>query len=243
MQIEKESAFFDEYIREEGEYDVFDEGAYKRLIGLIKKRLNPLPGKKWLDMGCGTGAFTTRLSKFGGLILGVDVSEESIKVARIKNQDVSFYCEDIRNTSFESGSFDFVIFSGVLHHLSEYEIIHTALTEAFRLLKPGGYIFSYDPNAWSPAMFLYRDPRSPFYSSKDKTENEILMNRKKLSSELRSVGFKNILIEGISGITYKKVPGKAVVLIPLYNFFDRILQYSPFEHLLGTFLIASAIKP
>ena len=243
MEIEKESVFFDQYIREEGEYDVFDKGAYKRLLGVIKKRLKPLPGKKWLDMGCGTGAFTSKLTKFGGSISGIDISEESISVARQKNNDVSFYCEDIRNTSFESGSFDFVIFSGVLHHLSEYEIIHTALAEAFRLLKPGGYVFSYDPNAWSPAMFLYRDPRSPLYSSKDKTENEILMNREKLFIELRSVGFKNILIEGISGITYKKVPGKAVVLLPLYNFFDKILQYSPFENVLGTFLIASAIKP
>ena len=243
VEIDKESEFFNKYIREEGEYDVFDERAYIRLLGLIKKRLNPISGKKWLDMGCGTGAFTSKLKKFDGSISGVDISEESIKVAKFKNKNFSFYCEDIRNTTLESGSFDFVIFSGVLHHLKEYNIIHDALKEAFRLLKPGGYVFSFDPHECSPAMFLYRDPRSPLYSSKDKTENEILMSRKKLQHELKFVGFDKIIIEGISGITYKKVPGKAVFLLPLYNFLDKILQHSPFENLLGTFLIASATKP
>ena len=74
--------------------------------------------------------------------------------------------------------------SGVLHHLTTPASRVQSLREALRLLKPGGHFLSYDPNAASPSMFLYRDPRSPLYSKVGKTDNEVLLSRGQIASEL-----------------------------------------------------------
>src|SRR2546425_1035351 len=76
------------------------------------------------------------------------------------------------------------------------------IKEGFRILSPGGRLFSYDPSAHSPSMWLYRDPRSPFFSDEGKTQNEVLLRRDELAAELRAAGFDPVLIRGIAGITF-----------------------------------------
>ena len=86
--------------------------------------------------------------------------------------------------------------SGVLHHLTTPASRVQSLREALRLLKPGGHFLSYDPNAASPSMFLYRDPRSPLFSKVGKTDNEVLLSRGQIASELESAGFSAVSASG-----------------------------------------------
>jgi hypothetical protein len=92
-------------------------------------------------------------------------------------------------------------------------------------------------------MWLYRSPSSPFYSPIGKTENEILLTRRQLESDLRQAGFEGISIRGVGGITYKYVEGRvARVFLPLYNFYEKMLRISPLETRMGTFLISFGRK-
>jgi hypothetical protein len=93
-------------------------------------------------------------------------------------------------------------------------------------------------------MWLYRDPASPFHSTKGKTDNEVLLRRDELMNELSEAGFGDILVRGVAGITFRYVEGRLTrLLLPFYNLYERALRWSPLEDRLGTFLVSSARRP
>ena len=244
MEVEKEIRFFDQFEAEHGDYDVLAEDSYRRILDILASRLHPSVGSRCVDLGCGTGAFTRRLRTFGLDVTGVDISPRSIERARALG-GAEYVVGDICNCPLPSAGFDMAVMSGVLHHLPVAEARLHSLGEAFRLLKPGGRFFSYDPNGRSPSMFLYRDPRSPFSSKAGKTENEILLVKRHLYSELAAAGFRDLRVTGLSGIAYRYVEGRlARRLLPLYNrVYEKVMQLPLLEDFLGTFLIATATKP
>ena len=65
MDASKELSFFDHFADEHGEYDVLGERAYRRFLSVFGSLVSPQKGEHCLDLGCGSGAFTRRLSAFG----------------------------------------------------------------------------------------------------------------------------------------------------------------------------------
>jgi SAM-dependent methyltransferase len=243
MDVRKETVFFDDFTAEHGEYDVLGEGAYRRLLSWFHRLVQPKPGEACIDLGCGTGAFTRRLRAFDLALYGMDISPRSVARANDQAAGERYLVGDIRSTGLPAGDFDIVVYSGVLHHCDERSLRIDILREGYRLLKPGGRLFAYDPSAHSPSMFLYRDPRSPFYSKQGKTDNEVLLTRKELQDELRAAGFRNLSIRGSSGITFRYVHSRAArLLLPFYNLYEHLVRLSPLEDRWGTFLVTFAAK-
>ena len=60
-------------------YDRLEKKVFDRLIGNHNK------GKQLLEVGCGTGHWSRYFSEKGFEVTGVDISEEMIKAANIKN--------------------------------------------------------------------------------------------------------------------------------------------------------------
>ncbi|HEV8547404.1 MAG TPA: methyltransferase domain-containing protein [Polyangiaceae bacterium] len=238
-----EVEFFDRLVDEHGDYDVLSEGAYARLIDAFHRWVRPRRGERAVDLGCGTGAFTRRLRSFGLELQGMDISPKSVALANKTATSERYVCGDITATNLPAGSFDIVLYSGVLHHFATREARATVLAEGFRLLAPGGRLFAYDPNLHSPSMWLYRDPRSPLFSSKGKTENEVLLRKSELLDELHTAGFAEVQVRGLSGITYRWVASPiARTALTAYNLYEHAMAVSPFEDRLGTFLISVATK-
>ena len=244
MSTDKEVDFFDRFEAEHGDYDVLAESAYRRILDTFDRRLRPQPGMACIDLGCGTGAFTRRLQRFGLALTGVDISPRSIERAR-QIGGAAFLVGDVCASAAPSASFDVAVMSGVLHHLPAAEQRIASLREAHRLLKPGGRFFSYDPNGRSPSMFLYRDPRSPLYSSAGKTDNEVLLTKRQLAQELGAAGFADAAVTGLSGIAYRYVEGElARKMLPFYNhIYENVMRLPGVQNAMGTFLIATATKP
>jgi len=239
-----EVKFFDGFAEEHGDYDVLGEGAYKRLLSQFERLCKPRPRETSLDCGCGTGAFTRRLIQFDLDLLGIDISPRSIQSAQAQATRGTYLVGDIAQLTLPDLSVDIVVFSGVLHNIPEPQSRAKILGEAYRVLKPGGRVFGFDPSAHSPSMWLYRSPASPLYSRVGKTENEVLLSRGQLRSELSQAGFERITIQGVGGMTYRYVEGRVARLcLPLYNVYESLLRMSPFENWLGTFLISFGIKP
>jgi SAM-dependent methyltransferase len=237
---EAEKAFFNEFAAEQ-ECDVFDEGGYKRLLKEFSLRVKPLPNETFLDIGCGTGAFTQHLTLIGLRGIGLDISINNIRSASSKLPEVAFTVGDTEILPFRDNEFDTVTLSGILHHLP---CLEKALGESYRVLKPEGRIFAYDPNGRNPAMWLYRSPQSPFSSREGRTINERLLICEEIESSLAKAHFRDVSSVGVSGITYKYVKNSLIKrLLTIYNLMDICLDNTGLSHRYGTFLISYGRKP
>ena len=241
--IRREVEFFDQFVAEHGDYDVLSASAYDRLLAVFEQCLRPQHGERCIDLGCGTGAFVRRLDRFGLRRCGMDISPRAVEYGKAATPGVEFLVGDIFHTELPGGSQEIICYSGVLHHVALPQDRVRVLAEGHRLLAPGGRLFAYDPNVQSPSMWLYRHPRSPLFSSKGKTENEVLLHRSQLQDEVRRAGFRDVQVQGLGGMTFRFVESKlAGVILPLYNLYEWLLRLSPLEDRLGTFLITVATK-
>ena len=239
-----ESSFFDEFESKYGDYDVLGKLAYSRLLKKFQETIAPRAGERCIDLGCGTGAFTRRLNKFGLRLTGMDISPGCISWAKKTSTKEEYIVGDLMNTTFEDRCADIIVYSGVLHHIDQTSERVRALREGLRILKPNGRLFAYDPNRHSPSMWLYRSPQSPLYSAKGKTENEVLLGAKDITTELKTAGFTGIIVQGLSGTTFRFVEGRvARCSLPLYNCYEILMMISPFQKRFGTFLVSTASKP
>jgi ubiquinone/menaquinone biosynthesis C-methylase UbiE len=234
---QKEKEFFRKFAV--CEYDTFTDEGYERLLREFEW-LDPTQGEYCIDLGCGTGAFTEKLLRYGLSLSGIDISPEMICYARTAHPQIKFIIEDIENMkSIPSDYYDIAVFSGVLHHFADYS---KAFKEAHRILAAGGKLFAYEPNKHNPIMWLYRDPKSPFCSKKGKTDNERLLRINDLKRDLTEQGFE-AEVYAIGGVTFKYVESNlGKKLLPIYNIIEQITDKLPFANKIGSFIIVRAVK-
>ena len=108
-----------------------------------------LTGKKVLMLGCGTGEETKILESFGASdLIGIDLSEESIRLAKEAYSNYEFIVGDMHSLPFNNESFDFVYSSLAIHYSDKPNIVYE---EVNRILKiRGQFLFSVGhPLRWS----------------------------------------------------------------------------------------------
>ena len=114
------------------------EGAWRPR--LVRDVLNGDP-REVLDLGCGTGTLAIAMARAGGRarITGIDGDAEILDIARAKegSEGIDFFEGLADALPFADASFDRVVTSLLLHHL-EPAVKQAALTEARRVLRPGG---------------------------------------------------------------------------------------------------------
>lgn len=96
--------------------------------------LNPQPGDRILDVGCGTGQLTSRISASGARVVGIDSSGEMVRQARANYPEGDFRVGDATNFSLGE-RFDAVFSNAALHWVTQPE---AAIERIAAHLKPGG---------------------------------------------------------------------------------------------------------
>ena len=125
--------------------------------GFLEDTLRPKPGKRILDVGCGTGtaeASLARLRMSQLRLVGVDLSRVHVAAAldatRGMNARVGYACADASRLPFGNGVFDSTFCVAVLQHIRD---IDQALAEFARVTRPGGRILAVEPDNASQYWF------------------------------------------------------------------------------------------
>jgi len=101
---------------------------------------------KVLDVGCGTGRTTIALNRMGYDVIGIDYSAKMIEVAKKIAPNILYEIQDARSLTFDSETFDYVLFSfNGLMLLETYTDRKKVVLEIARVLKKGGLFFFTTP--------------------------------------------------------------------------------------------------
>ena len=140
-------------------YDAIIEGPM--LIARMRRgllaQMGDLSNKKVLDVGSGTGTMSILIKKAfpTGEVTGLDGDPQILEMARSKARSLGLEIQFDQGMSFElpypNESFDVVLTSMMLHHLTRDDKQKTAL-EMYRVLRPGGQLCGAD----------FGEPRSSF---------------------------------------------------------------------------------
>ena len=131
----------------------FDDGsAYEQFMGRSSRAIGTIfldwlaaaKGAQWLDVGCGTGAFTELLldTCSPAATVAVDPSAAQIDYARrrLDGQRVDIRVADAQTLPFSSNSFDIVVSALVINFIPDRI---RALAEMRRVCRPGGPVAGY----------------------------------------------------------------------------------------------------
>ncbi|MBI5955143.1 MAG: methyltransferase domain-containing protein [Chloroflexi bacterium] len=134
----------------------FDTFLFRGKLRELRQRTVDLahlqPGEKVLDVGCGTGTLAMEVARrvgATGRVFGIDPGEQQIARARSKaarrNLSIEFQVGVVEHLDFPDQTFDVVISTIMMHHLSD-SLKRQGLAEIARVLrspdpasgKPGG---------------------------------------------------------------------------------------------------------
>ncbi len=96
--------------------------------------LNPQPNEQILDLGCGTGELTQRISTFGAYATGIDSSAELIAAAQQRFPSIEFRRQDAAQLS-DTECYHAIFSNAVLHWVKDQSAVTRGM---FQALRPGG---------------------------------------------------------------------------------------------------------
>ncbi len=108
-----------------------DDYLVKRLLA----NLNPKSNGLYLDIGCGTGNYTSKLQEEGFNFIGVDPSKEMLEKAKLQNPNIDWKIGHAEYLNLNSESIDGIIGSLTIHHWKDLE---KGFKELHRVLRNDG---------------------------------------------------------------------------------------------------------
>jgi SAM-dependent methyltransferase len=164
--IEAIRAYWDERIHdlEIVQHPVGTRGFFDDLAQYRFDKLHYLPrvldfsgfrAKHVLEIGCGVGVDLVRFAAGGALVTGIDLSATAVDLAKkncqLRGLKAYLRVMDGEAMTFPDDAFDAVYAHGVLQYTAN---AHKMVSEAFRVLKPGGTFIAmlYNRKGWLNAM-------------------------------------------------------------------------------------------
>ena len=122
----------------------------------ITERAGGLTGQQALDVGCGGGILAESMALRGAQVLGIDMGEAPLAVARLHQLESGAVLDYRRITAeelaeHEPASFDVVTCMEMLEHVPDPA---STIAACARLVKPGGHVFFSTINR-NPKSYLF----------------------------------------------------------------------------------------
>src|SRR3989442_1785645 len=207
----------------------------------ILSRFLPKKSVTILDIGGGPGRYSFWLAGKDHRVHLVDIMPLHIQQARdvqrrSKTQLASIGLGDARSLDFEDKSMDIVLLFGPLYHLVQKKERLKALSEAYRVLKPGGKLFAAAISRFTSALDgslrgYIRDPAFMKIIKQDLKNGQhrnpknipeyfttaFFHHPKEIEAEINKAGFKSVKVYAITGFAW---------LLPKFNEYwkNRVLR-------------------
>ena len=167
-------------------YDKLTHRNFRRLEErhTVIEWLDPGPGQRILDIGCGDGFHDRHIASHGAKVVGIDISTRRLATARRRNQvaGAQFVEMNAEKLDFPDASFDKVLSLCVIEHFDNDEKV---LAEAARVLVPGGrLVFSADSLSNPEITLTEREQHRRRYAVKNFYEKHTICEK------LRRAGFR-----------------------------------------------------
>lgn len=134
---------------------------------MIQEFVDPKPSESFLDVGCGPGEMAAHLPNND--YLGIDYNSNYIEYASrtFGSERHKFLCGGLDQVIelCDNSTFDTILAFGVLHHLSDEEVLDL-FSSARILLKPTGKMITVDP-----CLFEGQNPLTRFIVKNDRGKN------------------------------------------------------------------------
>jgi ubiquinone/menaquinone biosynthesis C-methylase UbiE len=186
-------------------FDAADD--YERFMGHWSRAVgekflvwfDPPAGARWLDVGCGTGAFSQLILRHAPQsIVGIDPSSAQIDYARKVFPDLTFEVADSMAMPLGADTFDVVASALVFHFIPDRA---RAFAEMKRVLKPDGRVGGY---TWKRTATADFSPYAPMMRGVRQIGAETLTSPlvpeaspDGLQASLQSAGFADIAVTEI----------------------------------------------
>lgn len=125
-----------------------------RALGLDPQAERPLLGLRVLDIGCGGGILSESVARLGAQVLGVDVTEKNLRVARMhagqSGLPIEYRLASVADLVAAGETYDLVLNMEVAEHV---EGLRGFLADCGRLVRPGGVTLVATINrTWAAAL-------------------------------------------------------------------------------------------
>ena len=109
---------------------------------LMLKLIGDAGGKDILDIGCGTGELSSRLAQTADSVLGVDISQRMLDIAKEKNTSANILYEKLsmENIGSLGKKFDMAVSSLAFHYVENFEKLILDISKLLK--KRGSLVFS-----------------------------------------------------------------------------------------------------
>lgn len=228
----------------------------------------------WLDCGCADGGYARAIAILTGLpVVGIDVEPLRLRGRGGSSDDrsavlpesegdcgrtdrtagaVRFVCAAGERLPFRDGAFDGVLLNETLEHVDDD---HSTLVEAFRVLRPGGYVAVMSPNrgcpfeghgaVFGPVSVPYPVPLLPWLPARLAARFMVARNYwpRELRSLVRDAGFRVQRQGYVMPVFSKYALGMPQGAVRLYRRLLPSLERTPGVRGLGVSTLIIGQKP
>lgn len=167
---------------------LFDEHNNWADYEYLFKDVDDVSSKVVLDFGCGPGRNLVKYTGRVARIDGVDISQKNLENAEkwilYNKYDPAnytlYHCNGHNLENIPPESYDLVISTIALQHISSYSIRFNYLKEFFRVLKPNGMV---------SLQMAYGMPRDYYQDTNDYMLDAGIQSPKQLEDDLTKIGF------------------------------------------------------